>query len=83
MVDPLGSHAGAPSMAAPVLVMLVCPLPFAAEAMKMSRLAGVPWSFSNAMWVPSGDQAGRSSFDVGAFGVRSFGFVALSGCVRS
>ena len=44
----------------------------------MSRLAGTPLSFSNAMWVPSGDQAGRSSFDPGDR-VRFFGFVALSG----
>src|SRR4029077_14357730 len=85
MVDPVGSHAGAPSMV-PALVSEtgVCPLPFAAEATKMSRFAGgVALSpFSNAMCVPSGDQAGRSSFVPGER-VRFFGFVALSGCVRS
>ena len=82
MVDPVGSHAGVPSMAPAVFVMLVCPLPFAADATKMSRSAGTPLSFSNAMWVPSGDQAGRSSFDPGDR-VRFFGFVALNGIVRS
>src|ERR1700754_2897013 len=85
MVDPVGSHAGAPSMVpAAVFETGVCPLPFSAEATKMSRLAGgLPLSpFSNAMWVPSGDQAGRSSLVVGE-SVRFFGFVELRGCVRS
>jgi len=62
--------------------MPACPLPFAAEAMKMSRLAGTPLSFSKAMWVPSGDQAGRSTVPPAAT-KRLFGLVALRGCVRS
>src|SRR4051812_4134199 len=48
----------------------------------MSRLAGTPRSSSNAIWVPSGDQAGRSSLK-GGDEVIFFGFVALRGCVRA
>src|SRR3954463_8566107 len=81
MVDEVGSHAGLPSMRPFVFVMSVWPPPFGSET-TISRSAGTPLSLSNAMCAPSGDQAGRSSFEP-ADCVMLSGFVALTGCVRS